>query len=76
MQKEAGMLTLYRRHVTACEHRHQGRKYRRCRCPIWVDGFLNGVEMRESLELRDWEKAQQKIRDWEAEGPTWAGEAG
>src|ERR1700736_6774305 len=29
MQKEAGMLTLYRRHVKACEHRHQGRKYRR-----------------------------------------------
>src|ERR1039458_10839693 len=62
------MLTIYRRHVKSCGHRAEGRKYRRCRCPIWVDGFLNGVEMRESLELRDWEKAQQRIRDWEAEG--------
>src|SRR5437867_3761655 len=70
------MLTIYRRHVQACEHKIEGRKYRRCRCPIWVDGFLNGVEMRESLELRDWEKAQQKIRDWEAEGtPTVEDEA-
>src|ERR1017187_541505 len=64
------MLTIYRRHVKSCGHRAEGRKYRRCRCPIWVDGFLNGAEIRESLELRDWEKAQQRIRDWEAEGMT------
>ena len=62
------MLTIYRRHVKGCAHRGEGRKYRRCRCPIWVDGFLNGVEIRSSLDLRDWEKAQQRIRDWEAEG--------
>lgn len=62
------MLTIYRRHVKACEHKREGRKYRRCRCPIWVDGSLNGVEIRESLELRDWENAQQKIRDMEADG--------
>lgn len=29
---------------------------------------MNGVEIRESLGLRDWEKAQQRIRDWEAAG--------
>ena len=62
------MLTTYRRHVKNCEHRDEGRKYRRCRCPIWVDGWLRGVEIRQSLELRDWEKAQLKIREWEAEG--------
>jgi len=62
------VLTIYRRHVKDCEHRSEGRKYRRCRCPIWVDGILNGVELRESLDLRDWEKAQQRIRKWEAEG--------
>jgi hypothetical protein len=62
------MLTTYRRHIKRCAHRGEGRGYRRCRCPIWVDGFLNGVEMRKSLKLRDWEKAQQKIREWEAEG--------
>ena len=62
------MLTIYRRHVKTCQHKGEGRKYRRCRCPIWVDGFLNGVDIRESLEHRDWEKAQQTIRKWEAEG--------
>jgi integrase/recombinase XerD len=62
------MLTIFRRHQKNCEHREAGRKYRRCRCPIWVDGFLNGVEIRKSLELRDWEKAQLTIREWEAVG--------
>jgi hypothetical protein len=58
----------YRRHLKGWPHGSEGRKYRRCRCPIWADGFLNGVEIRESLDLRDWEKAQQRIREWEAEG--------
>jgi len=62
------MLTIYRRHRKDCEHRAAGRKYRRCRCPIWADGFLNGLELRESLDLRDWEKAQERIREWEAKG--------
>jgi len=62
------MLTAYRRHVKNCPHRDEGRKYRRCRCPIWVDGSLNGVEIRESLEHRDWEKAQRQIREWEVQG--------
>lgn len=62
------MLTAYRRHVKNCPHRALGRKYRRCRCPIWVDGFLQGVELRESLNLKDWDKAQDRIREWEARG--------
>ena len=62
------MLTIYRRHRKDCEHKTEGRKYRRCRCPIWADGFLGRQEIRRSLGLRDWEKAQDKIRDWEAEG--------
>ena len=60
------MLTIYRRHLKKCEHR--GRKYRRCHCPIWVDGFIGGREIRQSLKLRDWNKAQDQVRDWEAEG--------
>src|ERR1039458_2770005 len=68
VQKEAEMLTIYRRHVRTCEHKHEGRKYRRCRCPIWVDGSLRGDEMRESLNLQNWEKAQERIRDWEVNG--------
>ena len=62
------MLTIYRRHKKVCPHRAEGRKYRRCRCPIWVDGFLGSREVRQSLRLRDWEKAQSLIREWEAEG--------
>jgi integrase/recombinase XerD len=62
------MLTIYRRHLKRCEHRAEGRAYRRCHCPIWVDGFIGKQEIRESLQLRDWQKAQDKVREWEAEG--------
>jgi hypothetical protein len=62
------MLTIYRRHLKGCPHRNKGRKYRRCRCPIWVDGFLAGVEIRESLHTADWQKAQDIVREWEATG--------
>jgi integrase/recombinase XerD len=61
------MLTTYRRHRKECERRSEGRKYRRCRCPIWVDGFLAGQEIRKSLDTADWQKAQDKIREWEAQ---------
>jgi integrase len=60
------MLTIYRRHQKRCKHRLDGRKYRHCQCVIWVDGILAGVEVRESLKLRDWQRAQEKIREWEA----------
>jgi len=62
------MLTIFRRHVKGCEHRGAGRKYRRCRCPVWVDGFLGAEEIRESLKTRNWEAAQETIRKWEADG--------
>jgi integrase/recombinase XerD len=62
------MLTIYRRHQKHCEHRHEGRDYRRCRCMIWVDGTVGGEEVRESLHKRDWQKAQDIVREWEAEG--------
>lgn len=61
------MLSPYRRHRTNCQHRKDGREYRRCLCPIWVDGFLNGMEFRKSLRLRDWQQAQDLIRRWESE---------
>ena len=61
------MLTIYRRHRKACEHRDKGRAHRLCQCPIWVDGFLGGTELRESLKLRVWHRAQEMIREWGAE---------
>jgi integrase/recombinase XerD len=62
------MLTTYRRHRKSCKHRSEGRKYRRCHCSIYVDGFLGDREIRKSTGLRDWEKAQALVREWEAEG--------
>lgn len=62
------MLVAYRRHERRCPHRSEGRRYRRCRCPIHVQGTLVGQHIRKSTGLRDWEKAQRLIREWEAEG--------
>lgn len=61
------MLTIYRRHLKNCKQRSKGRKHRHCQCPIWVDGAIGGKEIRESLQLRDWQRAQEMIREWEAE---------
>src|SRR5229473_193680 len=61
------MLTIYRRHRKGCKHRAKGRKHRHCQCPIWADGFLSGREIRESLKLRDWQRAQEVVREWEIE---------
>lgn len=61
------MLTIYRRHRKSCEHRAKGRKHRHCQCPIWVDGFLSGQEIRESLKVRDWQQAQEGVSQWEIE---------
>ena len=61
------MLTLYRRHIKTCPHRSAGRKYRRCRCPIWADGFIETQEIRESLGTRNWEEAEEeKLPDLKA----------
>jgi hypothetical protein len=35
---------------------------------IWVDGTLGGEEIRKSVRTRDWQKAQDIVRRWEAEG--------
>jgi integrase/recombinase XerD len=60
------MLTLYRRHIVTCPHRL--RRFRRCRCPIWVEGTLRGEKIRKSLDLNAWEAASDLVREWEASG--------
>jgi site-specific recombinase XerD len=62
------MLTIYRRHLKRCDHRDEGRDYRRCRCPLWADGYLGARDMRLSLDTRDWERAQEIVRKWESDG--------
>jgi hypothetical protein len=45
-----------------------GRKYRRCRCPIWARGFIGRQKIQRSLGTLDWDKAQKIIHEWEAPG--------
>lgn len=61
------MLNIYRRHRQGCKHRIKGREHRHCDCPIWVDGFLGGKELQRSTKLRNWQRAQEVVRKWEAE---------
>jgi integrase/recombinase XerD len=62
------MLTLYRRHRKDCKHRAEGRDWRRCRCPIWADGFLGGRDIRQSLKENNWERATETLQAWEGRG--------
>lgn len=62
------MLSIYRRHRKKCTHRREGRGYRRCLCTIWVDGTIGQREVRKSLKIRDWQKAQDTVRQWESQG--------
>jgi integrase/recombinase XerD len=60
------MLILWRRHQKTCPHKT--RSSLRCKCPIWVDRRISGKRIRKPIGLRDWARAQQRARDWEAEG--------
>jgi integrase/recombinase XerD len=62
------MLAAYRRHRKDCVHYDLGRRYRRCRCPIWAHGFVGRQAIRKSLGTLDWDKAQKIIHKWEAGG--------
>jgi integrase/recombinase XerD len=59
------MLTLYKRHGPLC--RQTDRNYKKCKCPMWVQGTLAGEPMRQSLKVRSWEKAEKIIFDWQME---------
>jgi len=61
------MLTTYRRHKQNCAHKQEGRKYRRCKCPIWIDGTVRGEEIRESLKTCNWEEATELARKRETD---------
>lgn len=64
------MLTIYRRHKKSCVHRAEGREYRRCRCPIWVDGSHKGKEIRKALGELNWERAQQTLDELLGDKPS------
>jgi len=62
------MLSPYKRHLATCKQKDKGRTHKSCRCPIWVQGVLDGKKIRESLKTSNWQKAQETIRDWEVVG--------
>ncbi len=62
MSDNVGMLSRYRRHTKTCPHRHKGRRYIRCTCPIWADGRVNGERINHSLKTRDWGDAGSKLQ--------------
>jgi integrase/recombinase XerD len=49
--------------MKACPHRLRTQK--KCQCPIWAQGTLHGKWLKKSLDLRNWEAAQKRVRDWE-----------
>jgi integrase/recombinase XerD len=60
------MLTIFRRHTRKCTHRSKGRAYKYCPCPIAVEDTLDSEYIRQSLDTRNWETAQTKVRRMEA----------
>jgi integrase/recombinase XerD len=55
------MIFVYTRHTPDCDH-NGDIKYRRCRCPKWIDGYANGKRARQSAGTRSWEQAERKAR--------------
>jgi integrase/recombinase XerD len=58
------MLAIYKRHNSACPHKV--RSYRRCDCPVWAEGTVEGKYIRKSLKTRNWQRATEIVRDKEA----------
>lgn len=60
------MLAIYRRHLKSCPH--SSRSYRRCSCPIWVQGTLGGETIRRALDVTSIEAASNLVTQWNAAG--------
>jgi integrase/recombinase XerD len=61
------MLSVYARHSNDCPKKDD-LTWRRCRCPKWINGTLNGEFIRKTAKTRSWEKAEKLRRQWEGEG--------
>jgi integrase len=60
------VLAINLRHQSPCKY--TSRRFRNCKCPIWVQGSLRAEYVRRSLDLRSWEAASELLRGWEASG--------
>jgi integrase len=52
------MLSVYTRHHPDCKN-IRDKSWRRCNCPKWIWGSLNGSFLRKSAKTHDWEAAEQ-----------------
>lgn len=59
------MLTLYRRHLKRCAKKDD-RYWKRCSCPMWVEGTASGQYLRRSLGTASWERAQGLAQEIES----------
>ena len=50
---------LYKRHKQSCPHK-EDKTYRRCRCSVWLEYNVDGVQTRKSAKTFNWETAQEK----------------
>lgn len=65
------MLTMliWRRHTKQCPHRHKGRDFTKCNCPLWADGYEQGKRtLRVSLKTRDYARAIKRAATLDAPG--------
>jgi hypothetical protein len=60
------VLRIFRRRRALCPHRSE--RYRRCSCPIYVEGSLGGESVRRSIDQTSWEDASDLIAAWTASG--------
>lgn len=57
-------LFVYARHQANCSKKSD-RFWRRCRCPKWIRGILDGKSVRVAAWTTDWEVAEAKAREME-----------
>jgi integrase/recombinase XerD len=60
------MLSVYRRHSPNCPQK--SRRYRRCNCPCWIEGTVEGKYLRQSTKARSWQRALEIAKDLENGG--------
>ncbi|MBI2187240.1 MAG: tyrosine-type recombinase/integrase [Acidobacteria bacterium] len=60
------MLRLYRRHRLSCPQTSE--RYRRCSCPIYIEGTLAGEYIRKAVDLTSWTAATGLIAKWNEAG--------
>ena len=58
------MLAIYRRHQGPCKFAAD-RVSKKCRCPLWATGTLNGRPYRKTLKTRSFDTAQRVVRELE-----------